>query len=79
MRLQVLTSTEGNNDPAHPPLPDRLSLLQAYPDPVGTPSGTDSTPATALFGDLEGFELMLHNRLYAIPPVEPSVFHKAGT
>ena len=79
MRLKVLTSTEGNDDPAHPPLPDRLSLLQAYPDPVGIPSGTDSTPATALFGDLEGFELMLHNRLYAIPPVEPSVFHKAGT
>ena len=79
LRLQVLTSSESNNDPAHPPLPDRLALLQAYPDPVGPASANDSMPATALLGDLEGFELMLHNRLYAIPPVEPSVFHRAGT
>ena len=79
MRLQILTSPDGNSDPAHPPLPDRLALLQAYPDPVGTPAASETTPATALLGDLEGFEQMLHNRLYAMPPVEPSVFHKAGT
>src|SRR6185312_10381859 len=29
MRLQVLTNTDESDDPAHPPLPDRLSLLQA--------------------------------------------------
>jgi len=79
MRLHVLTNQEANHDPAHPPLPDRLALLQAYPDPVGSLSPHDSAPATALLGDLEGFELMLHNRLYAIPLVEPSVFHRAGS
>jgi Zn-dependent protease with chaperone function len=78
MRLRILTSPAGSCDPAHPPLPDRLSLLQAYPDPA-TPAATDTTPAAAYLGDLEGFEQMLHNRLFAVPPVEPSVFHKAGT
>ncbi|GAC1463085.1 MAG: hypothetical protein NVSMB9_00110 [Isosphaeraceae bacterium] len=80
MRLSILAS----NDPSpsstpHPPLSDRLALLQSYPDPITPTSGLDSTPASAFFGDLEGFELMLHNRLYALPPVEPSVFHRAGT
>jgi hypothetical protein len=30
-------------------------------------------------GDLEIFEQMLHNRLFGLPPVEPSVFHRAGS
>ena len=74
----MLTSTAGAHDPAHPPLPDRLSLLQAYPDLVAA-TATTNAPAASSLGDLEGFEQMLHNRLYALPPVEPSVFHKAGT
>ncbi|MDR3639433.1 MAG: M48 family metalloprotease [Isosphaeraceae bacterium] len=77
MRLQALTNTDESNDPAHPPLPDRLALLQAYPDPA-TPNG-DGHPATTYLGDLESLELMLHNRLFALPAVEPSVFHKART
>src|SRR5262245_60246376 len=60
MRLQVLTSP-GNNDPAHPPLPDRLALLQKYPDPANL--NGDSIPATSYVGDLEALEQMLHNRL----------------
>jgi Zn-dependent protease with chaperone function len=79
MRLQVLTNTAGSYDPAHPPLPDRLSLLQAYPDLAASSSPSDAAPAASSLGDLEGFEQMLHNRLYALPPVEPSVFHRAGT
>jgi Zn-dependent protease with chaperone function len=79
MRLHLLTSSETTNDSAHPPLPDRLALLLAYPDPAVSHSGNDNTPATTFLGDLEGFEQMLHNRLFALPPVEPSVFHKAGT
>ncbi len=79
MRIRIFAASHTSADPAHPPLPDRLSLLQAYPDPA-VPSGpADSSPATAWLGDLEGFEQMLHNRLYALPPVEPSVFHRAGT
>ena len=39
----------------------------------------ESAPATAMLADLEAFEEMLHNRLFALPLVEPSVFHKAGT
>ena len=77
MRLQVLTNTDESNDPAHPPLPDRVALLQAYPDPA-TPNG-DGQPATTYLGDAESLEQMLHNRLFALPPVEPSVFHKART
>ncbi len=77
MRLKVLANGAGTDDPAHPPLPDRLALLQSYPDPTG-PNG-DSTPATTFLGDLESLEQMLHNRLFAIPPVEPTIFHRAGT
>ena len=79
MRLRILTNTGANPDPAHPPLPDRLALLHAYPDPVGISSMHESAPATAMLADLEAFEEMLHNRLFALPLVEPSVFHKAGT
>lgn len=81
MRLRILIGMPGqpSNDPAHPPLPDRLALLQAYPDPVSQSSASDSTPAAACLGDLEGFEEMLHNRLYSVPLVEPSLFHRAGT
>ena len=79
MRLHLLTSSATTNDSAHPPLPDRLALLLAYPDPAAANSGNDNNPATTFLGDLEGFEQMLHNRLFALPPVEPSVFHKAGT
>lgn len=79
MRLRILTGGAGGHDPAHPPLPDRLALLQAYPDTAASSSAADATPAASFLGDLEGFEQMLHNRLYALPPVEPSVFHKAGT
>jgi Zn-dependent protease with chaperone function len=77
MRLSVLTSRHGNHDPAHPPLPDRIALLQAYPDPASL--NGDGQPATTFLGDLEIFEQMLHSRLFGLPVVEPSVFHKAGT
>jgi Zn-dependent protease with chaperone function len=77
MRLSVLTSPHDNHDPAHPPLPDRIAVLQAYPDPASL--NGDSQPATTFLGDLEIFEQMLHSRLFGLPVVEPSVFHKAGT
>ena len=77
MRLGVLTSRHGTNDPAHPPLPDRIAALQAYPDPASL--NGDTLPATTFLGDLEIFEEMLHNRLFSLPVVEPSVFHRAGS
>lgn len=77
MRLSVLTRRHDHADPAHPPLPDRVAALQSYPDPTGL--NGDSQPATTFLGDPEIFEQMLHNRLYAIPAVEPSVFHRAGS
>ena len=77
MRLSVLTSRHDNLDPAHPPLPDRISSLQAYPDPASL--NGDAQPATTFLGDLEIFEQMLHNRLFGLPVVEPSVFHRAGS
>ena len=77
MRLRVLTGRQGGPDPAHPPLPDRLALLQSYGDPVCL--NGDASPATTLLGDLEIFEEMLHNRLFQVPIVEPTVFHRAGS
>jgi Zn-dependent protease with chaperone function len=77
MRLQVLTRKDHNHDPAHPPLPDRLAMLQSYPDPVC--HNGDALPATTFLGDLEIFEQMLHNRLFGVPVVEPTVFHRAGS
>ena len=79
MRLRSSPTATATDDPAHPPLPDRLALLQSYPDPAAAHLAADAAPATTFLGDLEGFEQMLHNRLFALPPVEPSVFHKAGT
>jgi Zn-dependent protease with chaperone function len=77
MRLSVLTRHHDNADPAHPPLPDRIAALQSFPDPAGL--NGDLHPATTFLGDPEIFEQMLHNRLYAMPAVEPSIFHRAGT
>jgi hypothetical protein len=77
MRLQVLTSHHDTRDPAHPPLPDRLALIQAYSDRVSV--NGDSQPATTFLGDLEIFEQMLHNRLFGLPTIEPTVFHRAGS
>ena len=77
MRLSVLTRRYQSFDPAHPPLPDRIAALQSYPDPVSL--NGDALPATTFLGDLEIFEQMLHNRLFGLPAVEPSVFHRAGT
>jgi hypothetical protein len=54
-----------------------VAALQSYPDPAGL--NGDSQPATTFLGDPEIFEQMLHNRLYAMPAVEPTVFHRAGT
>ncbi len=77
MRLSVLTNRESIQDPAHPPLPDRIMALQSFPD-LPNLNG-DAQPATTFLGDLEIFEQMLHNRLFGLPVVEPSVFHRAGT
>ncbi len=75
MRMRILTTEAGGHDPAHPPLPDRLARLQSYPDPAHV--NGDAIPATSFVGDLEALEQMLHNRLFGLPPIEPSVFHKA--
>ncbi|MDG3004552.1 M48 family metallopeptidase [Paludisphaera mucosa] len=74
MRMRLLAD-DGPHDPAHPPLADRLILLQSYPDHVHGPG--DAQPANTFLGDMEIFEQMLHNRLFASTTlVEPSVFHR---
>jgi hypothetical protein len=50
-------------------------LLQSYSDPAG--ACNDSFPATSYVGDLEVMEQMLHNRLFTLPTIEPTIFHKA--
>ncbi|MFO0949902.1 MAG: M48 family metallopeptidase [Isosphaeraceae bacterium] len=83
MRLRILADPSGPVDPAHPPLPDRIARLQSYPELPSsngsTHSSADVAPATSCLGDLEAFEQMLHNRLFGLPPIEPSVFHRAGS
>jgi hypothetical protein len=39
----------------------------------------DTQPATTYLGDLEIFEQMLHSRLFGLPCIEPTVFHRAGS
>jgi Zn-dependent protease with chaperone function len=75
LRLTLLANGTGTDDPAHPPLPERLALVQSYPDLANHPA--DAAPATTTVGDLEFLEQVLHNRLFAVPKVEPSFFVKA--
>jgi hypothetical protein len=75
MRLSLLANGAVTDDPAHPPLPDRIALVQSYPDPATTQA--DAAPATTALGDLEFLEQVLHNRLFAIPNIEPTVYQKA--
>jgi Zn-dependent protease with chaperone function len=77
MRMRILTCEDATHDPAHPSLPDRLAQLQSYPDRSCV--NGDAQPATTFLGDLEIFEEMLHNRLFSIPAVEPTIFHRAGS
>ncbi len=77
MRHQLLTDRQAPSDGPHPALLDRLALVQSYP---ARPSLTDDDePAVGMLGDLPAFEQMLHNRLFAVPTVEPSTFHRAGS
>jgi Zn-dependent protease with chaperone function len=61
----------------HPGLLDRLALVQSYPDRPAAEG--DHAPAASVLGDLEAMEQMLHNRLFALVAIEPSIFHRAGT
>lgn len=76
MRHRLLAGADDRPEAGpHPALVDRLTRVQAYPDrPAGEP---DRAPAASVLGDLEALEQMLHNRLFAIAAVEPSVFHRA--
>jgi Zn-dependent protease with chaperone function len=74
IRHKLLSDGSTSPDPAHPPLLDRLSAVQAYPP--RSLSESDAAPAALMLGDPEAFEVMLHNRLFAIGRVEPSVFHR---
>lgn len=76
IRHRLLRDGETAPDPAHPPLLDRLASVQSYP--ARPSSESDSLPASSTLGDLEALEQMLHNRLFAVDRVEPSVFHRTG-
>jgi Zn-dependent protease with chaperone function len=75
IRLQLLSGQNDIPDGVHPPLPDRLTVVQTYP----RRDASDHAPAKGSLGDLEALEQMLHNRLFSTPGIEPSVFHRAGT
>lgn len=77
MRHRLLSDPAPITDGPHPPLLDRLSAVQMYP--ARTTSADDEAQAVNVLGDLEAFEQMLHNRLFGVPAVEPSLFHRAGS
>jgi Zn-dependent protease with chaperone function len=77
IRHGLLAHRDGPPDTAHPALLDRLAVVQSYAR--RRPTESDIAPATAALADSEAMELMLHNRLFALNGVEPSVFHRAGT
>ncbi len=77
MRLRLLSVDPGSEDSPHPPLPDRIAMVQSYPDLPDGPTSNDA--AWILMSDPEWLEQMLDDRLYGMAAVEPTVFHKAGT
>ncbi len=77
MRMKLLTTTEPVDHSPHPPLADRVALLMSYPDRPAILSNPDSS--LLLLGDLEWIEQMMHDRLYNLHPIEPTVFHTAGS
>jgi Zn-dependent protease with chaperone function len=74
LRLQILVNGTPLNDSPHPALPDRLAVLQAFPE-LPEPA-SDRSPSATLIGDLEAFEQLLHNRLFGDISFEPTVFHR---
>lgn len=81
MRLGLLASSSAENaspQDAHPPLLERLALLQSFPPQQS--NGAAPAPGTSLLGDLEDMERRLHEHLYRLSRENgPSVFHRAGT
>jgi Zn-dependent protease with chaperone function len=77
IRHGLLSHSPALPDDVHPPLPDRLWVVQAYAD--RSPILGDHEPAAAMLADLEALEQMLHNRLFRVGRIEASVFHRAGT
>jgi Zn-dependent protease with chaperone function len=77
IRHKLLANVAESADGVHPPLLDRVAIVQTYVDRLPAPD--DHQPAASVLGDLEALEQMLHNRLFTVNPVEPSVFHRAGS
>jgi Zn-dependent protease with chaperone function len=75
MRHSLLKGSDQATDKSHPALLDRLTWVQTYP--ARSTSVAELAPAATVLGDLEALEQMLHNRLFAIARIEPSVFHRA--
>jgi Zn-dependent protease with chaperone function len=77
MRLRLVSVDPGSENSPHPPLPDRIAMVQSYPDLPDVPAS--NAAAWTMIGDPEWLEQMLNDRLYGLAAVEPTVFHKAGT
>lgn len=77
MRHRLLTEKQASPAGPHPPLIERLSSVQSYSRRAV--AADDGIPAITLLGDEDSFERMLHNRLFGVPAVEPSLFHRAGS
>ncbi|RUL89188.1 M48 family metallopeptidase [Tautonia sociabilis] len=79
MRHGLLSELPARSDGAHPPLIDRLAVVQSYSN--RPPTELDLEPAESVLGDPIALERMLHNRLFGpdTVPAGPSLFHRAGS
>lgn len=77
MRIRIQADrSEPTGDP-HPPLAERLALLQSYPDRIE--SDLSQRPAWTLVNDPEWLEEHLHATLFRQDDLRPSVFHRSGS
>ncbi|WP_435022063.1 M48 family metallopeptidase [Tundrisphaera sp. TA3] len=77
MRRRLQVDQEAAPGDPHPPLADRLTALQRFPDRAE--AGTDALPAWGLLNDPEWLEEMLHESLFRRMEARPNVFHRAGS
>lgn len=78
MRLTLLAQPRATTqfDSTHPPLHDRFARLTSYPDAPAFLDG--ERPASSLLCDLSAQEERLHDQLFGLNRLEPSVYHRAG-
>ncbi len=75
LRHRVYTRPPHPPQAAHPPLLDRIALVQSYPERPTT--NADYLPAETILADIRFIEELLHQQLFGVvQDLGPSVFHR---